>query len=317
MKIQKSIIAIASLCASLCSYGQGECNIDVSIASITKGDVVPEAINSKLEGKLTQALGKAGMISAPYDSRFFVAGRFDDAFNDVTGGPSQKVYVKTTLTLYIGDADEQKIFASESFELNGVGGSDQQAYTRALNKLNAGNKQLLDFLRTGQQKIIDYFDANYQKYINDARKAMAARNYDEALYYATAIPSCCKGYAQANELAMQIYKQSMNHTAQQLLAKARGAWAANPNAEGAAEAHMYLSQIDPEASCAAEAQALSKQISQTTQKQWEFENVTKYKDAVALEKHRITAAKEVAVAWAQSRPKQVNRYVFITPGARY
>ena len=49
---------------------------------------------------------------------------------------------------------------------------------------------------------------------------------------------------------------------------------------------MYLSQIDPEASCAAEAQALSKQISQTTQKQWEFENVTKYKDAVALEKHR-------------------------------
>lgn len=317
MKIIKSLIGIVALCASAGAYAQGECTIDVSIADITKGDVVPAAINSKLEGKLTQALGKAGMISAPYDSRFFVAGRFDDAFNDISGGPSQKVYVKTTLTLYIGDADEQKVFASESFELSGVGGSDQQAYTRALNKLSAGNKQLVDFLRNGQQKIIDYFDANYQSYINNAKKAMAARNYDEALYYATAIPSCCKGYAQANELAMQIYKQNMNYTAQQLLAKARGAWAADPTAEGAAEAHMYLSQIDPEASCAAEAQALSKQISQTTQKQWEFENVTKYNNAVELEKHRITAAKEVAVAWAKSRPKQVNRYVFITPGYRY
>lgn len=317
MKIIKSLIGIVALCASAGAYAQGECTIDVSIADITKGDVVPAAINSKLEGKLTQALGKAGMISAPYDSRFFVAGRFDDAFNDISGGPSQKVYVKTTLTLYIGDADEQKVFASESFELSGVGGSDQQAYTRALNKLSAGNKELVDFLRNGQQKIIDYFDSNYQSYINNAKKAMAARNYDEALYYATAIPSCCKGYAQANELAMQIYKQNMNYTAQQLLAKARGAWAADPTAEGAAEAHMYLSQIDPEASCAAEAQALSKQISQTTQKQWEFENVTKYNNAVELEKHRITAAKEVAVAWAKSRPKQVNRYVFITPGYRY
>lgn len=317
MKIIKSLLGLAALCASAGAYAQGECTIDVSIADITKGDVVPAAINSKLEGKLTQALGKAGMISAPYDSRFFVAGRFDDAFNDISGGPSQKVYVKTTLTLYIGDADEQKVFASESFELSGVGGSDQQAYTRALNKLSAGNKQLVDFLRTGQQKIIDYFDANYQSYINNAKKAMAARNYDEALYYATAIPSCCKGYAHANELAMQIYKQNMNYTAQQLLAKARGAWAADPTAEGAAEAHMYLSQIDPEASCAAEAQALSKQISQTTQKQWEFENVTKYNNAVELEKHRITAAKEVAVAWAKNRPKQVNRYVFITPGYRY
>lgn len=317
MKIKKSLIAIAALCASMTGLAQGECTIDVSIADITKGDVVPAAINSKLEGKLTQALGKAGMISAPYDSRFFVAGRFDDAFNDVSGGPSQKVYVKTTLTLYIGDADEQKVFASESFELSGVGGSDQQAYTRALNKLSAGNKQLVDFLRTGQQKIIDYFDANYQSYINNAKKAMAARNFDEALYYATAIPSCCKGYAQANQLAMQIYKQNMNYTAQQLLAKARGAWAADPTAEGAAEAHMYLSQIDPEASCAGEAQALSKQISQTTQKQWEFENVTKYNDSVTLERHRISAAKEAAVAWAKSQPKQVNRYVFITPGYRY
>ena len=315
--LRKTVTSVFAMACALGSWAQGECSIDVSIADITKGDVGPPAVNSKLEGKLTQALGKAGMISAPYDSRFFVAGRFDDAFNDVTGGPSQKNFVKTTLTIYIGDAEEQKIFASESFELSGVGGSEQQAYTRALSKIGGGNAKLVEFLRTGQQKIIDYFDANFQSYINNAKKAMAARNFDEALYYVTAIPSCCVGYDQANTLAMQIYRQSMDYTAQQLLAKARAAWAADPTANGAAEAHKYLSQIDPEAACAKDALALSKQISQTTKQQWEFENVTKYENAVELEKQRINAAKEVAVAWAKSRPKQVNRYVFITPGYRY
>lgn len=310
--IFKSILAALILIPSM-AFAQGECSIDVSVADITKGEVVPESVNQRLQAKLSQAISKAGLVSAPYESRFFVAGRFDDAYNDITGGPSQKVYVKTTLTIYIGDAEEQKIFASESFELSGVGGSDAQAYARALNKLNASNSQLVNFLEAGRDKIINYFDANYRSYINKAQQAMAARNYDEALYYVTAIPSCCKGYAEASRMALDIYSKSMNYSSQQLLAQARAAWAADPTATGAAEAHSFLTQIDPQASCYAEAQALSKQISQTTKKQWEFENITKYQNDVELEKRRINAAKEVAVAWAKSRPKTVNRYVFIRP----
>lgn len=304
-------MAIASVFATAPSAAQTDCQIDISIANITKGDVVPEAINSKLEGKLVQALGKAGMISAPYDSRFFVAGRFDDALNDVTGGPSQKYYVKTTLTLYVGDADEQKIFASESFDLSGVGNSEQLAYMKALNKVNPSNPTLVKFLDNAQRKIIEYYDAHYPEYITKSRQAMAKREYGEALYYATSIPACCKGYDEANALVLTICKEEIDYDGKRLLALAKGAWAANPNAEGAAEAHSYLSQIDPSASCAKEAEALSRKISDVTKQQWDFETVTKYNNAVALEKERIRAAKEVAVAWAKSRPQQVNRYVFI------
>lgn len=312
----KRFLIIAFALATVLPFrAQEDCGIDISVANISKGEVVPEAVNSQLEGKLSRALGKAGLITAPYDSRFFVAGRFDDAYNDISS--SGRVFVKTTLTIFIGDAAEQKIFASESFELSGVGGSDTQAYVKALNKLGSNNPRLVQFLGEGKQKIIDYYDANYRTYLNNARQAMAARNYGEALYYATAIPSCCVGYDQANALAMQIYDQNMNYEAARYLAKARAAWAADPSADGAAEAYQYLTMIDPSASCAAEAKAFGQQISKTTQKQWEFENVTKYKDAVALEKQRISAAKEVAVAWAKSRPRQVNRYVFISPRYRY
>lgn len=307
----------ASFNSSQSISGQEKCDIDISVADITKGDVVPAAINSKIEGKLTQAMSKAGMISAPYDTRFFIAARFDDAFNDVTGGPSPKNIVKTTLTIYIGDADEQKIFTSESFELKGVGSTEQLAYTRALNSIGGGNEKLVKFIESGKQKIINYFDNNYQSYINKARQQMASRNFDEALYYATVIPSCCKGYSEAQNLAMTIYNQSMNYTASSLLAKARAAWAADPTATGAAKAHDFLSQIDPEANCAAEAKAFGEEIAKTTQKQWEFENVTKYNDAVSLQQRRIDAAKEIGVAWAKNRPKQVNRYVFLTPRGYY
>lgn len=322
MKPIKTIFAAALACLAFAAQAQ-ECDIEIAIANITKGEVVPEAVNSRLEAKLAQAMSKAGIVAAPYDAQFFIAGRFDDAFNDIISGPSQKVVVKTTLTLYIGDAENQKVFASESFDLKGVGGSDTQAYTKALNQISSSNPRLVEFIRKGKDKIIDYFDTNYKTYINNAHKAMAARNYDEALFYASSVPSCCKGYSEASALALKIYGENTNYMGNKLLAQAKAAWAADPTEAGAREAHKYLTQIDPSAAASAEAKALSSQISKTTQKQWEFENVQKYKDQVALEKQRIDAAasvertrlravRDVAVAYAKSRPRVINRYHFVT-----
>lgn len=308
MRFLKIFIAIL-LCSST-AYAQN-CDIDLAIANITKGNVVPANVGKKLEAKLTNALAKSGIVAAPYDAQFFIAGRFDDAYNDVTGGPSQKVIVKTTLTLYIGDATHQKIFASESFELKGVGSSDELAYTRALNGINPSNPQLTEFIREGRDKIIQYFDANYQQYLNDARRAQKNRDYDQALFYATSIPSCCKGYAEAQKLATSIMQDNYNYQGQMLLAQAQAAWAEDPTETGASRANEFLTQIDPSSSAAAGAKALTQTMSATTKKQWEFENMQKHKDAMALERERMRAAKEVAVAWAKSRPRTVNRYVFI------
>lgn len=87
--IFKSILAAVIFIPSM-AFAQGECSIDVSVADITKGEVVPESVNQRLQAKLSQAISKAGLVSAPYESRFFVAGRFDDAYNDITGGPPRR-----------------------------------------------------------------------------------------------------------------------------------------------------------------------------------------------------------------------------------
>lgn len=290
---------------------QDQCDIDMSIANITKGAVVPDEVSQSLEAKLSNSLSRAGVIGSDYDAQFFIAGRFDDAFNDVTSGPSSKTVIKTTLTLMIGDAVNQKVFATESFELKGVGSTDVMAYKKALNQVNAGNPKILSFVQKGRDKIIEYYDANYNTFLDKARTAMANRDYDEALFYSTSIPACCVGYDKAKALTLEIYTANTNYVSQQLLAQARAAWAASPDADGAREAESYLAQIDPASSSYAAAQSLNAEITKTTKKQWEFENVQKYNDQVALEKQRINASKQVAIAWAKRRTRVVNRYVFI------
>ena len=73
----------------------------------------------------------------------------------------------------------------------------------------------------------------------------------------------------------------------------------------AGAAYGYLSQIDPSASCYAQAKALGKKISASVKEDYDFETKEKYRNAVELEKQRIDAARQAAVAWAQNQPKTV------------
>lgn len=305
------IIASFLIACSLSATADDDCTIDVSVANVTKGDAVPPKVQSSLEAKLATALSAAGMCSADYDAQFFVAGRFDNAIIDIVGGTSQQYVVKTTLTIYIGDANEKRVFDSKSFDLKGVGTTKELAYKRCLGGLSASNKALRTFLSEGKQKILAYFESNYPSYISKAKRAMISRNYDEALSLLAVIPSCCSGYDQACELAMQIATDNIDYIGAQLLAAAQGAWAADPTADGASVAHYYLRQIDPNSACYADAQKLSKTISTTTQKQWEFENITKYNNEIAYRKQAMLAARDIAVAQAKNRPKVVNRYYFV------
>ena len=111
------ITAAIALCALAMGMQAQECSVDMQVIGGSKGEFVPPEVARRLEAKLSNAMSRAGMTSADYDTPFFVAGRFDDAYNDVTSGPSSKTILKTTLTLMIGDANTQKIFDTETFEL--------------------------------------------------------------------------------------------------------------------------------------------------------------------------------------------------------
>lgn len=68
-------------------------------------------------------------------------------------------------------------------------------------------------------------------------------------------------------------------------------------------------QINPETSCYNEAQGIIKdidsKITEAEKRDWEFKQ-RQYKDNIELEKNRINAVKDIAVAYYKSKPTTVN-----------
>lgn len=303
--MKKILISAALTLCTLAAMAEGKCEIALGMQPITEGDNIPAAISRQMEAKLRQALTFTGVSAADYDAQFFITGRFDHAYSQQAAGPSGKVLVKTNLQLAICDGSNRKTFATATFPLKGVGNSDEHALTKCLSSLNAGNQEFRNFVDKAKDKIVEYFNANYPTYINKANLALKNRDYGECLYWATMIPECCDGYAEAAQLINVAYTDKVNYDAQMLLAQAEGAWAADPTADGAREAYSYLAQIDPAASCYPQAKALGKKIGSVVKQNYDFETKEKYRNAVALEKQRIDAVRDIAVAWAQNQPKTV------------
>lgn len=302
LNIFKPLLSLAALACAF-TASASDCELSISVAPIQENDDVPQAVVERLQARLRTAMSQVGVAAGDYDCQFFVTGRFDNAYEEKSGGVGGQYLIKTTLSLFIGDAENKRTYASRQFDLKGVGKTQQLAYMRALSSLGADNKGFVDFVEKGKEKIIDYFNKNYNTYLNKARTALKNRSYEEALYFATQVPECCVGYEQANVLAMNIFTDYINYQGQMLLAQAKGAWAADPTGDGAAAAYAYLAQIDPSAACYPSATAFGNEIAKVVKANWDFENKEKYKDAVALERQRIEAARQIGVEWGKNQPQ--------------
>lgn len=305
----KTFLCSCALAMGISAMSAADCEIGIGLAPfITEGDDVPAGVEKKLQAKLKMVLSHTGVAAGDYDCQFFITGRFDEEFSQEAGGVGGRVLVKSNLQLAICDGDNKKVFATATFPLKGVGATNEQALTRALTSLNAKNPEFINFVENAKAKIIDYFNSNYQTYLTKANNALNQRNYDEALYWATSIPECCNGYAQASALTNTIYTDKINYDGAQALAKAEGEWAANPTAAGAQAAYRYIAMIDPSSSAYAAAKTLGAKISASVKADYDFETKEKYRNEVKLEQQRIKAARDAAVAWANSRPKVVHHH---------
>jgi hypothetical protein len=80
------------------------------------------------------------------------------------------------------------------------------------------------------------------------------------------------------------------------------------------EALNVLTLIDPSTPCFNETQLIindaASKVDAEEKKQWDFK-LKKYDDSVALEKERINAVKEIAVAYYKRKPRTVNYLLLI------
>lgn len=309
--IRKHIFAFLLAGAMPALASAADCELTITTLPVEQPNPIPEAVNDMLMTRLSSVLSRTGVETGYGFSQFFITGKFNDYYSDVVPGPPKSFALHTQLTLYVGDILNQSTYATCGFELRGVGTSDQRAFINAMSGINANNPKLEKFIDDAKVKIIDYYDKNYPNILAKARQASAMRNYEEALMYSTSIPECSKGYAEATEATLSIYQAYIDYEGRMLLTAAQGAWAADPDRKGAVAAYGYLRQIDPNASCFAEAQKLMNEIKTVVKENWDFDHKQKYLDEINLKLQMINAAREVGVAYGSHQQPQTTNLMWL------
>lgn len=287
------------------------CEIQLMVAPVQQGEEVTDGLNEMLMTRLTNVLTQKGIAADPSFNQFFITGKFTHFYKETLPGPPMQTAMHSMLTLYIGDVINQQVYATESFEVRGVGNSLERALLNAMSQLNGKNQKIEALTEKGKKKILDYYNNNYQTLIKKAEGAAALNEYGEALYYLVSIPECCNGYGEAYALMDKLFTEKLTREGKQLLQLAQAVYYADPSAKGAAKAMQYLAMIDPSSPVQAEAAQLAQEIKKNTKSDYDFENRQKYNDAIALEKSRIDAARAVGVAWGNGQKAQTTNLMFV------
>lgn len=297
----QAVVSVGAFCMSALNVYSADCAVGLAVLDAPQAEVIPQRVLDYMSVRLQEIVSDDGVVADPGMTQFFIAGRFTHISEDRLPGPPEQTVVQTNLTLYIGDTDSKTVYSTLNLDLNGVGASYQKALTNAVRSLNSRNVQIKDFISRGRQKVIDYYDGCYRQIIMQAEAASAGRDHEKALYLLSQIPECSIGYEEASGLISSEYQKYIDKEGAALLQAANAEWSSSPDRVGAVRASGYLQEIDPESAAYTDAVALAGEIKATVKSDIDFELRQKYSDAVALERERISAARDIGVAYGRGQ----------------
>ena len=281
-------------------------NCDIQLVPIVTpsadGSYYPQVVNfltNRLRVLTSQSTNTSGLVS----DQFAIAVSYDILDKQIIAGSPIKIVYDLNLSLFILNINDEKIYASYSKVLKGVGDNESKSLINAFRKLSIENNDIRLFVQSGRERILDYFDNNYQNIIRTAQTLSAMKNYDAAITKLMAVPECCVGYESVLNELKNTYQNFVNQHCEENLAQAKAAWVASPNIDGASIAGVYLSEIYPDASCFQDAMNLYKEIQRKIGEEWKFV-MRQWEDNLKLEQLRINAMREIAIAHVQAKPKE-------------
>jgi predicted transposase YbfD/YdcC len=278
-----------------------------------------------LEDKLRQIVSVNGLGDNSSNARFIITAAVNIGTKDIVAGPPQMIAQNVEVSLFIGDALDDKIFSTVLLSLKGVGTNENKSFIEAIKSINPKKKEIVSFIEAGKNKIIAYYNTQCELIINDAMSLAQKEKYDEAIYKLSLVPIACTScYSKCSQKIHEIYEASINQDGKHKLSEANAVWASASNLSGAEKAIALLSKIHLDASCKKDADKLIEQISSKLQadekKDWELK-LKQYEDAQKmeqqrmrmteesdvrnsqLESERLNAAKQVALEYAKNQPK--------------
>jgi hypothetical protein len=305
------ILFVLLLSTPLFSQSENIGKIALSVIMPENEDDMSTSNISKLETKITQILSATGVSATGYNNNFVIYPKF--AINEtsvVESGLQDITIINCELTLYIKQVDNNLIFSTISIPLKGNGKDKQISITNAISKINVKDPEFQYFIDNGKNKIIAYYELKCDDIITKSESLVKMQDFEQALGLLMTVPEEVNCYNKIQEKSIVAYKAYQNQKCNSMLQDAKTKLATN-NYNSTLD---ILSQIDPSTSCFKESQTLidktAAKVDQEEKNKWEFQ-MKLYDDKIALEKRRIKAIKDIAVAYYKRKPTTVNYLILI------
>lgn len=293
---------------TLTVFAQDNLALSVIVEDMT--EPFPATAKAQVENKLNRLLTLNGIASSSYLGQFFLTASVVPLTKDILPGPPTQIAATMEFTFYIADYYNQLVFSTTSLTAKGVGTTEAKSYIDAIKHVNLNSPELKRFVAQGKTKIIEYYNTEAPKIMAKAKAAAQKKDYEQALFLASTIPSECTYFQDALDLGNEVYQQYIDFNCQINLQAAKMAWIAGPNVYGAEAAGEYLSKIYPEASCYQEAEALYQEIKAKVLDDWQFE-MRKYADGIDLEKAKIEAWRAIGTAYGENQQPTTTNIGFL------
>lgn len=228
----------------------------------------------------------------------------------VTATVPAQFIVNLEVSLFLVNLQEKVILAEMALPLKGIDKAENRAISQAINNLNPRSPTVRNFMNQCRTKVIDYYTTRIPALLAKARSLADRTDYAGALAVLAAVPESVDEYPAVADLMVSIYVQEVDKKAAAAIQEANAQLAVKDyiaalnalltvdasSTQFGKAARMIESvkqQMDAEAKAKAEAE-LAKYEAELAARQ------KAHDDEVMLEKMRIEAAKEEAVAHNQS-----------------
>lgn len=308
--MKKFLIFLFSLCTLAMN---AESAREPSGNNITLKVYLPPYINlpqkplTILDNKLSQIVTVNGLGGDGFEKRFIITAHPLITEKMLSATIPAKVAVKLNTTIYIGDGIDDTTFSSVEVISKGIGSTEEDALTAAIQKIYTKNPAIISCVEEGKNRIINYYNNISLEIIAKAQSLADMGQYDDAISTLSVIPMDCSNYDVASRLMVQYVDMYYEEYNNNLINKAVAVWSSAPDREGANEAVGYLQQIvRPSTNISQKAENLYSAINQKVEsldvRDWNYmieQENRAWKYQMQQENNRFELAKEAIAASAE------------------
>lgn len=282
-------------------------------------DNLPEEARLALESKLEQILTANNVVAGQSD-RFVITAKYVVNQKDITPTAPARISEKLQVTILIGDAIDNKVFARTNMQVAGIGVTETKALIQAFQRIPTGSSAVKQLVEDASAQISDYYTNHCDRVVQDAERLVKMQQYDEAIAKLISVPDLSEScYDECQNKAVALYQQKIDIDCMSYIREAKTVWSLKHNYTQAQKAMDVLLQVDPHSSCIHEADSLVKAINATLraqeqaaaehqreieQRNWEMK-VQQYNDNLELRKQRMQILGNIGTELTKNLPSLI------------